>query len=313
MTGDGVSRGTVTDPGVAAHYRRWPFPGVEHGSREGLILLRTVGTWLEASSGSGRVADVGCGTGHTVIALARHFPEVEFVGLDLVEEVLEAAWDRAREAQVETVRFVQGDLNRPLTGLGEFHVVLCLGVLHHLPDLSRGFDSSCSLLGPGGHLVLWLYGKHGRERHRLNQEFLRVLGNQLPGAEQLSLARAFVESLGARFAVDTGFYTPQGSGPEGIGWLLQHPEWLADQMVPALEQSVTLHDILSLFEGRGVTLEKWLGVDPDPKAYTTHPLLLERLEQLSPEQRLLAIDLLIKPAYYFVAGVRRSEAGGRAI
>ena len=99
---------------VAAFFRRWPFPGTEHRSREGLIFIRTIGAWLKAGSGHGRVADIGCGTGQTVIALARHFPEAEFVGVDLVAEVLEVGRCLAEEAQLKNVRFLQADLNRPL-------------------------------------------------------------------------------------------------------------------------------------------------------------------------------------------------------
>jgi SAM-dependent methyltransferase len=295
------------DSAVAEHFRRWPFPGIEHRSREGLILLRTIGAWLKASSGNGRVADIGCGTGQTVMTLARHFPDAEFLGIDLVEEVVEVGRGLAKEAQVENVRFLQADLNRPLAWVGEYDVVMCLGVLHHLHDLAWGVDSCCSLLGSRGHLLLWLYGRYGRERHRLNQQFLRLLGFNLSDSQRLDLAGALVEARAGQFVVNTGFYTPHGSGAEGASWLLDHPEWLADQMIPAVEQDVTLPDILSLFGDRSLLFEKWLGVDLDPRSYFTNPLLLDRLQQLSPEQRLAAIDLLIKPPYYFVAGRRAGE------
>lgn len=298
-----------TDVVVAAHYRRWPFPSVEHRSREGLIFLRTLGRWLEAVRGTPRVADVGCGTGHTLIALARQFPDAEFMGIDVVEEAILAAASRVADEGLPNVRFVRADVTQPVEDVGMFDVVLCLGVLHHLPDLRQGFEHTRSLLGQDGHIVLWLYGRHGRERHRLNQELLRLLGRDLPAGERLGMARAFLEDLGESFVLNTGFYTPYGSGPEGLAWLLEHPEWLADQMIPAVEHSVTLPEILSLLEGSDLELEKWLGVDLDPEAYTSEPILLERLRRLPDVKRLLAIDLLLKPAYYFVAGVRRNRTG----
>jgi SAM-dependent methyltransferase len=294
---------------VAEHYRRWPFPGVEHSSREGLRLLRTLGGWLEDGIGTRRILDVGCGTGHTVIALASHFPDSEFLGIDLVAENVASAETRARDAKVDNVSFTQVDLERQIpAAVGRFDVVLCLGVLHHLTDLRAGFDNCCSLLGPDGRLVLWLYGKYGRWRHELNQQLLRVLSDGLSHESQLALARAFAQDLGERFAVDTGFYTPHGCGRDGLAWLLQHPQWLADQMIPALEHSVTLPDILSLFECGDIAFEKWFGVDIEPRSYAKHPLVLAQFERLSPQQRLHAIDLLIKPAYYFIAGMRRGTS-----
>jgi hypothetical protein len=156
--------------------------------------------------------------------------------------------------------------------------------------------------------LLWLYGRYGRERHRLNQQFLRLVGDNLADADRLDLAKALVEIRSGHFVADTGFYTPLGSGAEGVRWLLAHPEWLADQMIPAVERDVTLPDILSLFEDRHLSFEKWLGVDSDPRSHVTDSLLLDRLLEQTPEQRLAAIDLLIKPSYYFVAGRRAGEA-----
>ena len=52
-----------------------------------------------------------------------------------------------------------------------------------------------------------------------------------------------------------------------------------------------------------------MGVDLDPQAYTSQPLLLERLRRLPDVRRLLAIDLVLKPAYYFVTGARRDRTG----
>jgi SAM-dependent methyltransferase len=294
---------------VAEHYRRWPFPAVEHRSREGLILLRTVGRWLKAVRDAPRVVDVGCGTGHTLIALARQFPDVEFTGIDVVEEAVRAAGSRVADEGLRNVRLVRADLTRPVEDVGRFDVVLCLGVLHHLPDLRQGFQHASSLLRQGGHIVLWLYGRYGRERHRLNQELLRLLGADLPDGERLGLARAFLEDLGASHMLDTGFYTPYGSGSEGLAWMQEHPEWLADQMIPPVEESVTLSEILALLEDGDLELERWLGVDLDPQAHTSQPLLLERMRRLPDVRRLLAIDLLLKPAYYFVTGARRDRTG----
>jgi SAM-dependent methyltransferase len=259
--------------------------------------------------GTPRVADVGCGTGHTLIALARQFPDVEFTGIDVVEQAVLAARNRVADEGLCNVRFIRADLAQPVEHVGRFDVVLCLGVLHHLPNLRQGFKHVSSLLRQDGHIMLWLYGRHGRERHRLNQELLRLLGADLPHGERLGLARTFLEDLGQSHMLNTGFYTPYGSGLEGLAWMLEHPEWLADQMIPAVEHSVTLSEILMLLEGHELELEKWLGVDLDPRAYTSQPLLLERLRRLPDMRRLLAIDLLLKPAYYFVTGVRSDRTG----
>ena len=296
------------EPGVAAHYDRWPFPGVEHGSREGLILLRSLAEWLgqpQRRKADTRVLDVGCGTGHTIVALARHFPETAFLGVDVAASALEAAGAHASEAGVSNVTFRCADVSEePDACLGRFDVVLCLGVLHHIPKFGEAFRHVTSVVADGGFLVLWLYGRHGRARHALNQDFLRTLAPEPSDAERLDLARAFLEDLGPRFAVDTGFYTPLGCDQDGIAWLLEQPQWLADQMIPAFERSVTLPDILDAFRTHSLELVKWLGVSTDLARYTSRVELLEQFRRLSRAEQLVAIDLLVKPRYYFVAGQR---------
>ncbi|HET9950829.1 MAG TPA: class I SAM-dependent methyltransferase [Candidatus Eisenbacteria bacterium] len=291
---------------VTAHYSRWPFPSGAHRSREGLTLLRSLREWLRAT-GSPRVVDVGCGTGDTVVALAKRMPGAEFLGVDVSEASLDLARRLARDAGVSNVTFRPLDLSRALPDLEPFDAVLSLGVLHHLPDLRDGFRKVGALAAPGAPIVLWLYGRHGRMAHGLNQEFLRLLARGDAEAAP-AVARTFVESLGERFVEGTGFYTPENCGRSGLRWLLEHPVWLADQMFPAFEQCVTMGDILELFDSTGIAFERWFGVRAALSEHTSEPLLLERFERLSDRERLLAMDLLLRPAYYFVAGRRPPTA-----
>lgn len=297
---------------VEAHYDRWPFPGVDHSSREGLILLRTLSQWLKRPAGdirTRRIIDVGCGTGHTVLALARHFPEAQFMGIDAAEEALEAARAQAASAGVSNISFERADIDGELPAWGTFDVVLCLGVLHHVPELAPSFGRVAGLLSDSGHLVLWLYGRFGRARHSLNQRFLELLGGVEPQEDRLTLARVFLEELGSDFAVDSGFYTPRGSGEAGVEWLLERPQWLADQMIPAYEQSVSLGVILDLFANHGLEFVRWLGVPTDLAHHTKSPVLLDRFRRLAPRDRLQAIDYLVKPAYYFIAARKYAAEG----
>jgi tRNA (guanine-N7-)-methyltransferase len=53
--------------------------------------------------------DVGCATGDLVLALARLRPEANYVGLDIVAKPLWRAVERAAEAALGNVKFVQAD------------------------------------------------------------------------------------------------------------------------------------------------------------------------------------------------------------
>jgi SAM-dependent methyltransferase len=288
---------------VAGHYERWPFPGEDFLSKEGLVLLRHLKGWLkedrQGNQKPARVADIGCGTGNTLIALARYFQDVHFVGIDLSKTAIDIALAHALEEGIKNVTFRQADITKGLSKFGSFSIVLSLGVLHHMERLASAFRKLVQLTKEGGYLVLWLYGSHGRMKHQLNQFLIELLARP---SERLLVAQTFLKDLGPRFAIDTGFYTPKGSGEEGRQWLLRRPHWLADQMIPAFERSVTMKEILGLFQENHLQFVNWLGVPTHLSSYTSSRLLIRCFEKLSLQEQLMAIDYLIKPEYYFVVG-----------
>ena len=94
-------------------------------------LAARVARLLSPLTGEERALDVGCGAGALSFALAPLVREV--VGIDPSAELLAAARDRA-PANCE---FVEGDATALPFGYGEFDLVGCLRVLHHVrrPEL----------------------------------------------------------------------------------------------------------------------------------------------------------------------------------
>jgi cyclopropane fatty-acyl-phospholipid synthase-like methyltransferase len=94
-----------------------------------------------------RVLDIGCGPGNTV----PYFPDVEYTGVDMSAEYIEAA-----RKQFPTATFVCQPLNQYTLRKREyFDVVLALGILHHLDDAEAHqlFEVSFTALKPDGRLV----------------------------------------------------------------------------------------------------------------------------------------------------------------
>ncbi len=298
---------------VARHYERWPFPVDDFASPEGLLLVRTLSTLLRRHGPAARVLDAGCGTGNTVIALARLLPQVSFTGIDRSRRALAAAHRTARTRDAANVVFQAADLSRPSFAPGTFDAVLSLGVVHHMPDRGAALARLAEWLAPGGRLLLWVYGRHGRYAHNLNQRFLQAVTRGCDPARRYAAARAFVRDLGERFALDSGFYTPCGCGPEGVAYLLARPQWLADQMIPAYEEPFDLPELLGLLHEAGLHCERWLGVPDRLEELTGSAPLRRGLSRLSAGERLLALDCLLKPDHYFLLVRRRvRRAGGRA-
>ncbi|OGC94782.1 MAG: hypothetical protein A2W25_00795 [candidate division Zixibacteria bacterium RBG_16_53_22] len=291
---------------VRHQYENWPFPGTDFRSREWLLLLRQIGKIINSNNKqAARFADIGCGTGHTVLALARIFTGTQFWGIDISRNSIRQAKGLASDNQIENVTFRNINIiTDRLLHLGKFRVVYCAGVLHHIENLDKAFARVATLVEPGGYLILWLYGRYGRARHRLNQKFLKTLASGLSPSKTLELAHEFAVQFKDRLAADGGFYTPRGSGLDGVRWLLDHPHWLADQMIPGFENAFDLGDIFRLLDNNGLVFHNWLGVSDSITGYTSSKLIEKRFAILNRRDRLLAIEYLIKPDYYFIVARR---------
>ncbi|MDQ0381986.1 class I SAM-dependent methyltransferase [Amycolatopsis thermophila] len=102
---------------------------------------------------SGRVLDVGCGTGeHTLMAAALG---LDVTGVDLASNALDKAGHKARDRGL-TVRFLRHDARR-LGELGEvFDTALDCGLFHIFADADRTayVDSLRSVLASGGRYFM---------------------------------------------------------------------------------------------------------------------------------------------------------------
>src|ERR1039457_6229240 len=188
-------------PGEITHrvrefYERCHFPGDRPLDHDGLVLTRWFAKSVAARNGAPtRVLDAGCGTGNTSVALARHYPAIQFLGVDHALSSLAQAGERAHHSGLSNLSFHHGDLMQPLAA-GRFDIILCLGVLHHTADMRRVLANLRNCLNPGGHLYLWVYGKHGRYRHSLNMRLLAMLTGPASPDEALPLAREFALGSG---------------------------------------------------------------------------------------------------------------------
>lgn len=103
---------------------------------------------------SKRVLDAGCGSGRWSIYLSDRFGFIE--AIDPSSAVI-AAVNQIREHGTKNVRVTQAEINSLPFEEGSFDVVVCLGVLHHIPDTIASLKALVKMLKPGGLTVLYMY------------------------------------------------------------------------------------------------------------------------------------------------------------
>lgn len=111
--------------------------------------------WLELNDafGTGRFLDVGCGIGD-VAGLTALAGASEVVGIDVNDEVVAAATERARAAGTGARFRVAGIADLGAGDLTDFDVIYTRCVISHLPDPHAALSAMLSAAAPGGLVVI---------------------------------------------------------------------------------------------------------------------------------------------------------------
>jgi len=130
---------------VAFLWRDWLYPDAQRA------LEQVLATYLPAS---GRVLDLGCGTGLNLERLlALGLPLGSYVGVDLSEDMLHQA--RAKFGDEARAHFHQLNLLTDPLPEGPFDLIISTWVFEHLPDPQQVVEKAWERLRPDGHMVLF--------------------------------------------------------------------------------------------------------------------------------------------------------------
>jgi 2-polyprenyl-3-methyl-5-hydroxy-6-metoxy-1,4-benzoquinol methylase len=108
--------------------------------------------------------DVGCGTGLVSNIFADKY-KCNITAVDFSDSI-DYARKFAKDNRVKNVQWVKEDFLKFETKK-QYDVIICCGVLHHIPEYEQALDKMKSLLKPNGRLVLAVYNKYGKILKRL--------------------------------------------------------------------------------------------------------------------------------------------------
>jgi SAM-dependent methyltransferase len=236
-----------------------------------------------------RILDAGCGSGVGTEYLVHLNPQAQVVGIDLSAGTLAVAKERCQRSGANRVEFHHLSLYDVEQLPGEFDLINCVGVLHHLPDPIRGIQALAKKLAPGGLMHIFVYGEIGRWEIQLMQKAIALLQNEKRGdyRDGVQVGRQIFASL------------PENNRlvkREKERWAMenQRDECFADMYVHPQEVDYNVDTLFELIDASGLefigfsnpgfwNLDRLLGKAPE---------LIERAGELSDRQRYRLIELL---------------------
>jgi SAM-dependent methyltransferase len=101
-----------------------------------------------------RVADVGCGTGWSSIALAKGYPAIHVDGIDLdAASIAKATANAAAHGVSDRVRFHYGDAGHP-DFAGKYDLACAFECVHDMADPVSALRAMRGLVGEGGTVLI---------------------------------------------------------------------------------------------------------------------------------------------------------------
>ncbi len=104
---------------------------------------------------SGKILDIGCGTGLLAIEFAKNLSGVEIIGLDLSDVALEVGRENIRKSEViERTSFIKGDAEDIPFEDNTFNLVISSNTLHLIMNPIKMFNEIHRVLKPKGKFFI---------------------------------------------------------------------------------------------------------------------------------------------------------------
>lgn len=185
----------MEDPDQVADYVR---AGLEGGVLAPVYLFHCANI-CEVIRPGDRVLDLACGPANQLAMVARLNPEIQFVGADLSETMLERASVLIREQGLTNITLCHTDIS-DLAEFADssFDAVISTMALHHLPSteiLEQTFGEVTRVLKAGGGVYMVDFG------HLKSDRSIAYFANQYKDRQPEIFAVDYLNSLRAAFSV----------------------------------------------------------------------------------------------------------------
>ena len=121
-----------------------------------------------------RILDLGTGSGYLAFALAKKYPDVSVIGLDIVEKALEENRKRAEHEALDNLSFISyNGISFPFDS-GSFDMTVSRYALHHFPDINKSLSEVHRVLTDEGSFFISDPSPNENDTNGFADEYMQV-------------------------------------------------------------------------------------------------------------------------------------------
>src|SRR5215467_3159286 len=163
----------------------------------------------------------GCGTSQAARYALRE-PDARVTAIDISETSLAHTRELKQRYKLENLELHRLAIENVHELGRSFDLIVCTGVLHHLPDPDIGLCALRGVLRPEGAMHLMVYARYGRTGIYMMQEYCRLLGI---GEDDLGDLGATLNALPSEHPISNVLRREKEfHRPEGMADALLHPQ-----------------------------------------------------------------------------------------
>ncbi len=124
--------------------------------------------------GNMKILDLGVGSGYMSFPIAKKWPGISIIGLDIVEKALEINCIKAREEKITNISFITyNGIDFPFAE-NEFDMVISRYALHHFPDIQKSISEVSRVIKPEGFLFISDPTPNANDTSRFVDEYMQL-------------------------------------------------------------------------------------------------------------------------------------------
>ncbi len=193
----------------------------------------------------------GCGTSQAASYALRE-PDARITAIDISDTSLRHTRDLQSKYNLENLELHQLSIERVEEIGRSFDLVVCTGVLHHLPDPDRGLCALRDVLNPSGAMRLMVYARYGRAGIYMMQEYCRLLG--------IGTSPTDLQGLGATLEALPPDHPISGLVRRAADF--RRPEAMADALLHPQDRAYTVPELHAWLDRCGMSFGRWIEQAP---------------------------------------------------